>query len=333
MSERLQDRIVGRWTEILPLVGVPVKCLDGKNQPCPLCGGKDRFRMFKRNEGVFVCTHCGIMNGITLAMRLTGTVEFKDMARRIEAHIGVPPPPQPRERTDFEKRKALNDLWNRARPVDVMSPAGRYLTGRTGITDYPRALRMVDELRYWTGDNSQRVFYPALLAKVCGPNGRPVNIYRTYLTTRGQKAPVDSPRRMMPGSVPKGSTVRLGEPGRALGVAEGIETAISASLIYGVPTWAVLGTAGMASWIPPAGVERVLVFGDNDEGYAGQAAAYAAGFRLSALPGRKLEVEVLVPGHETSGRDWNDVHQEGAAGAAGRPIVDGFRAGLLSAVC
>lgn len=309
MHERLSDRLIGRWTEVLPLVGVPVQCVNGKNQPCPLCGGKDRFRMFKRNEGAFICTHCGSMDGITLAMRLTGTAEFKEIARRIEAVIGAPPLPPPRDRTDFEKRKAMNELWNRSQSISALSPAGRYLTARTGLTTYPRALRMVDELQYWTGDKSQRVFYPAMLAKVTGPDGRPVNIYRTYLTTAGRKAPVDPPRRMMPGSVPKGSAVRLAEPEKIMGVAEGIETALSASLMFGVPVWAVLGIAGLASWVPPAGVEAVKVFGDNDFGYGGQAAAYAAGFRMSSLPGRKMDVEVMVPGHQTNGRDWNDEAQ------------------------
>lgn len=309
MTERLSDRLVGRWAEVLPLVGVPAILLNGRNQPCPLCGGKDRFRFFKRTEGLFICTHCGSMNGITLAMRVTGTVEFKDMARRIEGVIGSTPPPPLRERTDFEKRKALNDLWQQSRPVTPTSPAGRYLTARTGLTSYPEALRAVDEIRFWTGDRRDDRRFPGLLAMVRDAEGKPANIHRTYLTTDGRKAPVEPPRRMMPGPVPKGAAVRLASPGPVLGVAEGIETAISAGIIHGIPTWSVLGTAGLLSWVPPDGVEVVKVFGDNDKGYAGQAAAYALGQRLSALPGRKIEVEVLIPGHRTTGEDWNDVAQ------------------------
>lgn len=331
VSERLSDRLAGRWTEVLPLVGVPFKLLNGKNQPCPFCGGKDRFRCFKRQEGLFICTHCGSMNGITLAMRLTGVAEFRDMARKIEAVIGKSAPPPPHERSDLEKRKALNDLWKRSVPVTPNSPAGRYLTARTGMTVYPSCLRAVDEIRWWSGDRGDERYFPGLLARVQDSDGKPVNIHRTYLTTDGRKAPVDPPRRMMPGPFPKRAAVRLSEPGRVLGVAEGLETAISASLLHGVPVWSVLGTFGMATWEPPRGVEVVKVFGDNDNGFAGQAAAYTLAYRLLALPARPLRVEVLIDGHQTTGRDWNDVataaqvHLEGeeAGCRAGVPAVAG----------
>jgi putative DNA primase/helicase len=92
----------------------------------------------------------------------------------------------------------------------------------------------------------------------------------------------------------------------SLGVAEGIESAICAGLRYGVPTWAIMGTSGMASWLPPDGVTHVYVFGDNDRVFAGQAAAYGLGCRLLAVPKRRLIVDVMIPGHATTGSDWAD---------------------------
>ena len=44
--EALKGQAAGRWREMLStLGGVSADVLDGKNHPCPKCGGTDRFRM------------------------------------------------------------------------------------------------------------------------------------------------------------------------------------------------------------------------------------------------------------------------------------------------
>lgn len=306
MTDLLRDQLTGRWRSILPHLGIPAKFLNKKNQPCPMCGGKDRARFLDTDgNGTWICTHCGAGDGISLVMRKNGW-DFKTAKDRIEPLIGaarvakVAP-----AKTDDDRRRDLNALWQQGRPITRGSPAGLYLTRRTGITEYPDCLRAVDSLRWWDGDGAK--FFPAMIARVSGPDGRPVNIYRTYLTRDGHKAPVDPCRRMMPSPVPRGFAVRLAQATDVLGVGEGIETCICAGLIHGVPMWSLLGTGGMARWVPPPGVIRVVVFGDNDKGYGGQAAAYALGHRLLALPGRPLEVDVRIPGHITTGWDWADM--------------------------
>jgi hypothetical protein len=69
----------------------------------------------------------------------------------------------------------------------------------------------------------------------------------------------------------------------------------------------LLGTSGFKAFVPLTGITKVVIFGDNDLGFAGQAAAYAAAVRLSSLAGRQIEVEVRIP--EIAGEDWNDVHR------------------------
>ena len=42
----------GRWPEILAaLGGVNPELLDGRNHPCPRCGGMDRFRFTDKDGG------------------------------------------------------------------------------------------------------------------------------------------------------------------------------------------------------------------------------------------------------------------------------------------
>lgn len=315
MREPLYERVGDRWRDILPLLGVPAKFLNGRNQPCPVCGGRDRARFDnKEGRGTWFCSHCGAGDGVALVMKLK-KISFREAAELIEPLIGeakVPDAKPKAERSEAEKRSDMVELWEKAKPITPGCPAGLYITNRTGLKEYPASLRAVDSLKYWDDEKGIARFFPAMIAKVAGRDGKAANVYRTYLTKEGDKAPVDPPRRMMSGPVPKGCAVRLWGAAEAMGIAEGIETAISAALIHGVPVWAALGTSGLQSWDPPAGVKRVLIFGDCDRGFAGQAAAYALGYRLLAVregDGRKYEVEVHIPGHVTNGLDWDDVRR------------------------
>jgi len=56
--------------------------------------------------------------------------------------------------------------------------------------------------------------------------------------------------------------------------------------------------------LPPPEAKRIIIFGDNDPSYAGQAAAYALARRLRS---DERVVEVQIPAEV--GADWNDVHQ------------------------
>jgi putative DNA primase/helicase len=142
------------------------------------------------------------------------------------------------------------------------------------------------------------------IAMVTGPDGAPSILHRTYLTVDGHKAPVIEPRRLMPGTFAKGAAIRLAPAGDALGIAEGIETALSASALFGMPCWAAVNAGMLAAWQPPSEAKRIIIFGDNDSNYAGQAAAYALARRLRS---DECVVEVQIPAEV--GSDWNDVRQ------------------------
>lgn len=98
------DLAQGHWPSILgALAGLSADQLTDKHQPCPLCGGKDRYRFDDQNgSGSWFCNKCGgpqqaggAGNGIDLLMRRTGW-EFKEAAQRIEQHLGiVPQRPEP----------------------------------------------------------------------------------------------------------------------------------------------------------------------------------------------------------------------------------------------
>ena len=111
-------------------------------------------------------------------------------------------------------------------------------------------------------------------------------------------------KKVMPGKLPPGCAIRLGPIKSVMGVAEGIETAISAAIMYDMPVWACVNGTLLSQWIPPDGVEQVTVFGDNDGNYTGQAKAYILANRLEVQ--YKRRVTVMLP--PVPGQDWNDVY-------------------------
>jgi putative DNA primase/helicase len=304
----LNVRAQGRWRGILPALGIGESFLTGKHGPCPLCGGKDRWRWDNlEGRGTWICSRCGAGDGIALVMKRNGW-EFREAAERIEAFIGSSPTDAPkRERPDSDRRDAMNRLWRLSRPVNSGDPVARYLVGRVGLASFPPCLRTAYNLRY----PDCVALYSAMIAMVTAPNGQPSILHRTYLTDDGNKAPVTEPRLWMPGTIAKGSAVRLTPAAKVLGIAEGVETALSASALFGVPCWAAGNAANLTAWQPPDETKRIVIFGDNDPNYVGQAAAFALAKRLGS---RDRAVEVQIPAEADT--DWNDVHKLLLAGNA-----------------
>jgi putative DNA primase/helicase len=185
MTAPLWERANGHWRSILPAIGIDPKFLTGKNGPCPLCGGRDRWRFDnKRGDGTWFCNHCGAGQGIKLAMMYTGIADFKTIAEKIESVIGkaTPEPPR-RELSEDAKRAALNELWSAGRPVTVGDPVDLWMHRRgLGAPSYPTCLHTCMQVRH---SGPPVTFHPAMLAKVTDATGRPVMIHRTFLTPTG----------------------------------------------------------------------------------------------------------------------------------------------------
>jgi putative DNA primase/helicase len=292
------DAARNKWKGVLLQLEVDKKHLTGKHAPCPMCGGKDRFRFLNSDgNGTWICNQCGAGAGMDLLMQAKGW-DFRTAAQAVDQVLGnvhndAPPKPP---LADDKRRLMLRELWKASVPVEPDCPVGWYLTNRVpGWANCPD-LRFAERAPIPGG-----AFGPAMLAMVrdCKTNN-PVTIHRTFLTLDGRKADMANPRAIMPGDLPEAVSVHLAKAGEVLGIAEGIETALAAQAKFGVPCHAAINAGFLAKWQPPEGVRRVIVFGDCDQTYTGQAAAYTLAHRLS----RKLQVEVRIPGQ--FGTDWAD---------------------------
>jgi putative DNA primase/helicase len=294
--ERIGDLCVGRWESILTSLGVSVEFLSKKHGPCPMCKGRDRYRFDNKDgRGSWFCSKCGAGDGFSLLRKLNGW-SFAEAAREVERVLGLSKQDAPRQEfTDEQKKQALRRVYSESRPVAHGDVVWTYLNRRTGIVNVPNSIRTHPSLRYEAGRS-----FAAMLALVTMPDGTPSTMHRTWLDGKGGKAPVDEPKKVMAGTIKTGA-IRLAPMAECLGLAEGIETALRASVLFGMPVWAAISAGGMRDWEAPEGLRHLIVFGDNDENFTGQTAAYSLANRLS-LKGIKTEVRIPAK----VGTDWAD---------------------------
>ena len=291
-----------RWPGLLVHFGVGREFLSGKHTACPVCGGRDRFRFDdKEGRGTFYCSHCGSGDGFRL-LELVKRWPFREAAKEIEAIVGVIPAIAPSSKpNDADKLAICRRRWGESLAVVPGDPVALYLARRCGVDFMPPAIRFHPRLAY-RHDDASVTHHPVMVCRVQDVTGAGCGIHRTYLADSGEKASLD-PSKKLTGSLPAGAAIRLFPPSGCIGIAEGIETALSAFALFGVPTWAAVTAGGLERWTPPDETERVIVFGDNDHSGTGQAAAWALAKRLI---GSGVETEVRIPAQDRC--DWNDIH-------------------------
>ena len=71
--EHIQNQAIGSYvSRIFPAVGIKLHGNGKRHQPCPICGGSDRFRCDDKNgTGSWICNQCGAGTGYTLVRDYT----------------------------------------------------------------------------------------------------------------------------------------------------------------------------------------------------------------------------------------------------------------------
>jgi predicted P-loop ATPase len=234
------------------------------------------------------------------ATGLTNTALFQEAARLARLNYPTPVRSTPAPRRDHSREVArildgcqhlagtLGEVYLRSRGLS--DPHCSNLLFNPDLTDY-------EAKRGW----------PGIVAIVRDRAGAPTGgIHRTFLLDDGSaKAPAG--KKML--DPVGGGSVRLApftEDGR-LGIAEGIETALSAQAIFGIPTWAALSAEGMRRWEWPAGTRHVTIFADAGEAGSQAAATLADRLNVASIPNT-----IIRPLH---GDDFNDDLLHGATAA------------------
>jgi hypothetical protein len=185
-------------------------------------------------------------------------------------------------------------LWHSASAISD-SPVERYLAQR-GLQRASDQFRFLE--RTPLGPRGAVQFLPAMLAAVTTDIGI-IAVHRTFLdAVSGKLAGFERPKRAL-GSLGCGA-VRLAPPvqGR-LGLAEGIESALSAMQLFGIPCWATLGNERFGLVAIPESVRELYLFIDND---AGGALAEERALKTYTAPNRLIHSRAPA----APGFDWND---------------------------
>jgi putative DNA primase/helicase len=259
---------------------------------CPAHNDREPSLSIRDARGGKVLVHChaGCDQG-----RVIAALRSRGLWRAIGPGESCTPAPAPGALSPEQQRNRdyAIELWREAVPI-AETLAETYLRAR-GITGpLPPTLRYHRSLKHGpTG-----VFFPALVAAVTGNDHKVIAIHRTFLLPDGRgKAHVGKPKLAL-GTLGTGA-VRLAPAKSRIGLAEGIETALSAMQLFDVPTWATLGAQRMDDIAIPRVVERIILFGDRGE--AGEVAAHKAGEHFAEL-GYHVEGKFPPEGFG----DWND---------------------------
>ncbi len=109
-KDQVLPAAVGLWPNILQsLAGIDSKVFNSKHQPCPLCGGNDRFRYIQKHNNPFLCSQCGSHSGINFYMELAG-IDFNEAINDVGDFLNLIPV----EKRELINRKAIvsNSLPN-----------------------------------------------------------------------------------------------------------------------------------------------------------------------------------------------------------------------------
>jgi putative DNA primase/helicase len=316
-AEEIHNVVGDRWPMVLRACGIGEEVLRNKHQPCPSCGGKDRFRFDnKHGRGDYFCSGCGSGDGFNLlmiaqkwpfsearkfAMEWAGLSD-KDATTTAPAPIAPAAPlsiamPTPR---------IIRLLHESCAPAEVPD-AIEYLSSR-GLWPLPQGckLRAHRDIQYYS-DGNLIGHHSGLIAAVRDKNGELTTAHVTYLEG-GRKLERYAPRKILSRMTGReGCAARIRTiTGDTLGIAEGIETALAAARIHSVPTWAALNTSMLQKFEPPAAVKRVVIMADSD--IPGLQAAETLKQRLQD----RIAVVIRMP--PAPYKDWADALKGGDHG-------------------
>ncbi|MCD6616743.1 DUF927 domain-containing protein [Aeromonas veronii] len=294
----------GHWPDLLAAVGIDI-LRRGKHGPCPVCGGKDRFRLDdKTGRGTWICNQCGTGDGLDLVGKVTGK-SAKEAAELVAPLVGLSAGGlDPAERERIHQQQHAKAEQERKRGEQQRQKAARraaaiirdceqgntlYLE-RKGLGSHLGAVNRT--LIREGGEN-----YPAgsLVIPLTNEAGELVNV---------QLIGHDGSKRYLTGGQKAEAFHRI-EGGKQVAVCEGYATGVSVNSAISSTVYCAMDAGNLQAVAQIARRQhpeaRILLCGDNDagtEGNPGKTKAEQAAIAMGGL--------VALP--PVAG-DWNDYHQ------------------------
>lgn len=325
LKRRMQHRWLSAFNSLAPSLSEAVSKL-GENVPCPITGGTDGFRLFRDADltgGGVKQSERVIPEGIDMLMWVNDWTFPEAYDALLEWLDGKPVQAgpvytaKPKVQDETALRAWLNRIWAESLPLNsTMSyPARAYFSYRR----IAKAALASSDIRFHPNLNYKVKgvlvgTFPAVVCLVRNNNGKAVGIHRTFITKGGLKVELGEgrkARKLSPtvSKETKGRLIRTSSPANGiLGLAEGLETALSVYEARSFPVWSGLSNTILQSFVPPSGVHTVLNFLDKDRNKASENSAVIVQKNLSARGIRVINLLPPTPILDTDpkGVDWAD---------------------------
>ncbi|MFP2836278.1 primase-helicase zinc-binding domain-containing protein [Citrobacter portucalensis] len=299
----------GHWPRILPALGV--KVIKNRHQPCPVCGGSDRFRFDdKEGRGTWFCNQCGAGDGLKLVEKVFG-VTPSEAAGKVNAVTGNLSPVAPEviaaaEAETVADRKAAVALAVRLMEKTRPATGNAYLT-RKG---FPALECLTLAVMHKTGGVTFRA--GDVVVPLHEDTGALVNL---------QLINADGLKRTLKGGQVKGACHVIEgkkQAGKRLWIAEGYATALTVHHLTGETVMVALSSVNLLSLASLARQKypacQIVLAADRDLNGDGQSKAAEA---ADACEG----VVALPPVFG----DWNDAFIQYGEEATRKAIYDAIR--------
>ncbi|UJD93231.1 toprim domain-containing protein [Lelliottia amnigena] len=303
----------GHWARILPALGVNV--LKNHHQPCPVCGGKDRFRFDdQEGRGTWFCNQCGAGDGLTLVSKVLD-VNISEAAVRVNSLTGNLPPVGQEilasthaEKDAGQKEAALQAL--RLLDKSRQRTGNTYLSGK-GFSDYPcRELTFIHK----TGGVT---FRPGDLIVPLYAGGELVNLQ--LINANGSKCFLKGGQVKAACHLIEGTA----KPAKRLWIAEGYATALTIHRLTGENVMVAFSSVNFLSLASHARSEypgyQIIIAADRDLNGAGQAKGAAAA--------KACDCTMALP--PVFG-DWNDAFMQDGEEATRQSIHEAIKPAIAS---
>jgi len=291
-----KDAAKGRWPEIYGHFGIQI--IPNKHQVCLMCDrkGSSGIRIHdKTGNGDWICV-CGNGTGLSLLIESTG-LPFAEIAKQVDEIIGNKPDRILKPKlTGIPKKieatsKQINGTWS------------EYYLKERGIINLPTmSVHHCDSVPYFNEQGQKVGNYEAMVATVT--DVQTLEILQQHITYLDGSKKLYRKVRNITNVDYKVPVIRLMDAEKTLGIAEGIETALSVYDKYDVRCWSTINSGFMKRFRAPKGVTKLYIFADNDKSATGHAAAFeCARANLSA----KNDVSDVVVMWPDDLGDFNDL--------------------------
>ncbi len=291
-----------------------------KGEACPVCGGNNRFVFDnKSGKGNNLCRKCNSEDGSSVKSRtglrlITDKLDctFDEACELAGEYLRLTPetkhtaeatrkaikeqPAEPKITAKEKKwaEKTIREALLNAIPLDGTA-ADIYLRNRGLKLGYPiKNLKFNKIDRYEKDRKPQNWKQNALIAKLTDNLGKLESLQRIYLTDAAEKDTRKQTPKYTGNTVEESkASVKLFDPAEIMGIAEGVETALAAHELSGIPVWASINAVRLPFWQPPEIAKTIFIFADLDVSNTG----YIKGVELyRKLKAQGLDVYLLLPG-------------------------------------